>query len=154
MPPCENNPKCTNRTCPISNRRAKFGANPDSIYSTKPSWNFSKCDNDSRWAFTEKTLGNAFWTVIMPKLKDYEQQTWGKIEGDNSHFVNKDTLNKCARDRLDELKITEDRIFSLRLGGKLRIYGLRPKFTLFILWYDNDHGDNNTCVCRSTLKHT
>ncbi|CUP62134.1 Uncharacterized phage-associated protein [Anaerostipes hadrus] len=23
-----------------------------------------------------------------------------------------------------------------------------------ILWYDDNHGDNNRCVCRSYLKHT
>ena len=90
----------------------------------------------------------------MPKLQSYEQQTWGEIEGKKNHFIDVETLNKCAQDRLEELKIIEDQIFSLRLNGSLRIYGLRPKSALIILWYDNNHGNNNTCVCRSNLKHT
>lgn len=26
--------------------------------------------------------------------------------------------------------------------------------SMVFAWYDDDHGDNNKCVCRSRLKHT
>lgn len=72
----------------------------------------------------------------------------------NHHFIPAQKLNKVARERLVDLKIYEDEIFSLRLTGTHRIYGIRYGTVLFILWYDTDHGDNDTCVCRSHLKHT
>lgn len=154
MPPCENNPKCTNRTCPVLNRKVKLGANPDSIISMRPSWSFYKCDKEGRWAFTNEALGEDFWSTIMPRLKSFEQLSWGDLEGKENHFVKVDTLNKCARDRLDELLIVEEQLFSLKIANTLRVYGIRQKSTLFVLWYDNDHGDNDTCVCRSYKKHT
>lgn len=154
MPPCENNPKCTNKTCPISNRKVKFGANPDSIISMRPSWSFYKCDREGSWAFTNQALGDTFWITIMPRLKSFEQLSWGEIETKGSHFIDVSTLNKCAKDRLDELRIVEEELFSLKIANTLRIYGIRQKATLFILWYDDNHGDNKTCVCRSRKKHT
>jgi hypothetical protein len=129
--------------------RPKRIEEPDSIYNMKPSWAFYLCDQGGRWAFTKDNIGDEFWDKIMPKLRDYEQQTWGNFSGPKkeSHFVSIDKCNKCARDRLSKLKIEEQELYSLRISGKVRIYGLRPKDTLIILWYDNNHGDNDTCVC-------
>lgn len=128
---------------------------PDKILGMNPSWAFYRCDKEGRWAFTKDRLRDVFWDKIFPKLKSFEQQTWGQIiSGSNHHFIEVSTLNKCARDRLDQLNITEERIFSLRLENTIRIYGIRPKATMVVLWYDNDHGDNDTCVCRSHQGHT
>lgn len=57
-------------------------------------------------------------------------------------------------DRLAEKYIELDSIISLRLTGKHRLYGYIQKSTFYVLWYDDNHGDNNECVCRSNLKHT
>ncbi|MHB1313947.1 MAG: hypothetical protein ACYCX2_00505 [Christensenellales bacterium] len=96
-----------------------------------------------------------FWNKVLLRLQSFERQTWGEIVGPkkDNHFVKVCNLNKCAKDRLKELNINEDELLSLRIEGKIRIYGLRPKATLFILWYDDNHGDNNTCVYRSRLKN-
>ena len=78
--------------------------------------------------------------------------TWGQIllEGKKqNHSIVPEKLNKCARDRLIELRVEAEAIYSLRLGGTLRLYGYMNGATYSILWYDEDHGDNDTCVCRS-----
>lgn len=132
-------------------------ANPESYLSQHPSWNFSRVDQSGLWAFSESELKNSFWTNILPKLKDFEKMTWGDIvyrSNNNHHSISVSGLNKIARDRLNELKIYDDEIFSLRLTGNHRIYGIRYNSVLSILWYDTNHGDNDTCVCRSILKHT
>ena len=69
MPPCENNPRCENKKCPISSKKVKLGANPDSINSITPSWSFTKCDKSGRWAFAEESIGDFFWAEIdlLPK---------------------------------------------------------------------------------------
>ena len=65
------------------------------------------------------------------------------------HHITVSDFNKCAIDRLMEIGVFEEELLSLRLGGNLRLYGYLVESTYVILWYDNDHGDNNTCVCRS-----
>ena len=45
-----------------------------------------------------------------------------------------------------ELKLDFDEVISLRLGGTIRLYGVRQISSCAILWYDDDHGDNDTCV--------
>ena len=153
MAPCKNNPECKNQSCPQNKKSIKITEDPDNIAKKTPSWNFSLSDQDGVWAFRKENIGNGFWDKILDKLISFEKMTWGDIESDkNNHFVSISGCNKCARDRLEVLKITEDRLFSLRLEGKIRIYGIRKKSALFILWYDTDHGDNCTCVFRSRKK--
>lgn len=137
-------------------KEPKVKESPEDIELTNPSWSFYKCDEDGRWAFAKNKLGNVFWEKIVPRLKGFETQRWCDFSGPkkDSHFISVNDLNKCAQDRLKHLKITEESIFSLRIEGKLRVYGLRPKSSLVILWYDDGHGDNDTCVCRSKKKHT
>lgn len=93
----------------------------------------------------------------MPYFQSLEKQTWNEIllvNKKNNHSLNLDDLNKVAQDRLVELKIEAESLISLRLSGKHRIYGFRNGRVFNILWYDDDHGDNDTCVCRSRKKHT
>lgn len=139
--------------------KACFGGNPDSIYGFHPSWNFIDCDIDEKipWSFSKSRLLTEFWDVIFPKLREYESMTWAQILIDSkkqNHSIPPNELNKCARDRLIELHIEAESIYTLRFGGSLRIYGFLSGASYHILWYDDSHGDNNTCVCRSYLKHT
>ncbi len=137
----------------------QIAKDPDYFYKKKPSWAFLKCDIDKniQWSFYKKRLINEFWDVIFPKLREFESMTWEQILIDGkkqNHGIIPNNLNKCARDRLCELHIEAEAIYSLRLGGSLRIYGYIENSTYYILWYDDNHGDNDTCVCRSFLKHT
>ena len=83
--------------------------------------------------------------------------TWSQIAIDGkkqNHSINVDSLNKAARDKLAELHIEAESLLSLRLGGTTRIYGFLAGPVYNILWYDDTHGDNDKCVCRSKLKYT
>jgi hypothetical protein len=122
--------------------KTKILENPDKIAQQNPSWAFYRCDTGGCWAITKDRLHTIFWDKLYPRLQAFERQTWAEIEGKENHFVNVLDFNKCAKDRLKVLNITDDEIFSLRIEGGKRIYGLRPKGTLIILWYDDNHGDN------------
>lgn len=63
-------------------------------------------------------------------------------------------LNKTVQNRLDELRIETKAVISLRMKGTYRLYGYRIGNVFYILWFDTNHGDNDTCVCRSRKKHT
>jgi len=131
--------------------------NPDSIMEDSPSWAFAACDMDGTWGFCKKRLEQEFWTKIFPKLRELETMTWGDIlikAKKQNHSIELGDLNKTARDRLVELRIEAESLFSLRLSGNIRLYGFMVGAVYNILWYDKDHGDNDSCVCRSKLKHT
>lgn len=123
------------------------------------SWGFQLCDTDSscRWSFCEKRLGSAFWAKIMPKLMSFETMTVYQVfyeANSNNHAIAVSGLQKDACDRLDQLNLSFECIYSLRLEGKIRLYGNLEGSVFQIIWYDDNHGDNDKCVCRSYKKHT
>lgn len=127
-------------------------ADADAYYKEHPSWCFSSCDKE-QWKIDEQSL----WKEILPKLKDFEKQTWAGILVDSkalNHSIRTEDLNKVACDRLIEKHIEGESLISLRLNGTHRLYGYMQNSAFCILWYDVDHGDNAGCVCRSYKKHT
>lgn len=137
-----------------------FGdADPGSAMQQHPSWSFVACDMDPtvRWSFCRERLEGTFWNIILPKLQDFERMTLSDIfiQGKKqNHGINLDSLSTPARKRLEELRIEAEALHSIRLGGTLRLYGILSGAVFSVIWYDDDHGDNPSCVCRSYLKHT
>lgn len=170
MAPCENNPLCTNKKCPIKRKKeVRFGYNvstekkaivsvsPESANKYHPVWSFSKCDHNGDWSFSKEKLRDIFWDKVLPVLKGLETQTWNDIlvsSKKQNHSISVEKLNICAQNRLKQLRLYYDEVISLRVEGKIRIYGIRDLEKLFLLWCDLNHGDNDTCVCRSSKKHT
>lgn len=132
------------------------GGDPEQYYSQNPAWTFANSD-DQMWAFSKEHIGEAMWTEILPRLKDLETQTWSEIfitGKKQNHSIDLEDLNKAARDWLAEKYIEAESLMSLRITGNHRLYGYMTGRVFNILWYDDDHGDNSRCVCRSKLKHT
>ena len=132
------------------------GGNPERYYSENPAWTFANADHEM-WAFSQDHIGTAVWTEILPRLQALETQTWNEILVRNkkqNHSLNLSELNKIAQDRLTSKYIEAESLISLRITGNHRLYGYMTGRIFNILWYEDDHGDNNTCVCRSRLKHT
>ena len=137
-------------------REISCGGPPESFYQKHPSWNFHSCDT-GQWAFSKETAGDEFWKDILPKLKGWETMTWQQIlvaDKKHNHYIDVETLNKVARDRLEQLKIEAQDVISLRVMGQHRLYGYMDGSVFNLLWFDNEHGDNDHCVCRSNKKHT
>lgn len=133
----------------ISGKRTpKNRENPDSYLSMHPSWKFSKSDlQHEKWSL----LKSDFFNEIFPKLIDFERRTWSDIVSDkkHNHWIDTSKLIKEAQDRLIELKIFYDELFSLRLTGTLRIFGYIENGVYYIIWYDPNHE-----ICPSPKKHT
>lgn len=142
---------------PPNEKEVRYGGNPDTVYKQYPSWTFVQCDRNGRWAFNKENVGENFWDTVLPFFQSIGTQTWNDIllrAKKQHHIIPVEELNKCARDRLKELQIECDEVISLRVGSTIRIYGKWQMATCSVLWYDRNHGDNDTCVCRSSLKHT
>lgn len=96
-----------------------------------------------------------WWNEILPKLQHFESMTWteimqaagGRARGSNSHFVQVGNLTRQAKARLAEIGQDDvSELFSLRLTGTTRIYGIRDRRALKLLWYDPHHGTNARAV--------
>lgn len=132
------------------------GGDPEQYYSEHPAWTFANADQEM-WAFSQDHIGELIWIEIFPRLKNLETQTWSEIlikDKKQNHSLNLDNLNKKAQERLEAKCIEAESLISLRVKGNHRLYGYMTGRVFNILWYDDDHGDNSTCVCRSRLKHT
>ena len=71
----------------------------------------------------------------------------GRARGNNSHFVQAGKLTRKAKARLAEIGQDDvSELFSLRLTGTTRIYGIRDRRALKLLWYDPHHGTNARAV--------
>ena len=77
-----------------------------------------------------------------------ERLTWAKLketsggmsQGTNHDPVSVGHLIAAAQTRLRELRHDDvDELFSLRLTGRARVYGIRDGRALKLLWYDHNH---------------
>ena len=95
-------------------------------------------------------MRNVFFEKIYPKLKDFELNTWDEIRQQthkskgkmksNNHLVQVGSLCEKARRRLVDLRLDDnDELYSLRLEGTVRIYGIRKENYLDIIWVDLNH---------------
>ncbi len=98
------------------------------------------------------TLPEHLWDDLFQKLRWYETMTWGEILKDkkHNHSVPLDHLAKAAQDRLKAMRLDDiDEVFRLRLTGKQRVWGIRDRNVLNLLWWDPEHE-----ICPSTLRNT
>lgn len=90
-----------------------------------------------------------FWVEIYPKLKIYEALNWHELERElygqhtrktKHHAVQVDKLAPEAIERLKKLKLDDlEELYSLRLTGKIRVWGIRKFGFLQLLWFDFEH---------------
>lgn len=132
------------------------GGNPEQYYSQSLAWTFANSDQEM-WAFSKECIGELIWTEILPRLRSLETQTWSEIlvrDKKQNHSLDLNDLNKIAKDRLATKFIEAESLISLRVTGNHRLYGYMTGRVFNVLWYDDNHGNNDKCVCRSYLKHT
>ncbi|MCP4214875.1 MAG: hypothetical protein GY765_09470 [bacterium] len=84
-------------------------------------------------------------------MKNLESMTWGEIERkDQSHLIPVAGICSEARKRLDEIKLDDrDILYSLRLTGSERLWGIRDYDSFYLLWWDPNHS-----VYPVSKKHT
>lgn len=130
-----------------SGQRIEKGADPNFYRTQTPLWDFGSRDRDHpRWGWS-RLDANQFFDLVYAKLSSFQTMTWaeiltasgGRSSGTNSHEVPVANLTREARSRLDTLGILTDTLFSLRLQGTHRVYGVREARTLRVIWFDEDH---------------
>ncbi len=123
---------------------------PNSYLDKTPTWRFIKTDiSHDKWSIKKCCDFNH---DVLDKLVSFERQTWSEISihsKKQNHHISVNELIKDARNRLEELKVYEDELFSLRLDGTTRLYGILQDGVFNIIWYDCNHE-----ICPSKKKHT
>jgi len=113
------------------------------------SWHIGSIDLDGDWAWSNVDSGN-FISEILPKVKNFETMQWSEILNRNNHEIQVSQICRDAQKRLAEIKKDDtETLISLRLSGKERIWGIRYKNILKIIWWDPNHS-----VYPSDKKHT
>lgn len=126
-------------------QRKEPGARAGSYDSQTPIWSFAIVDQDGPWSFAG--LGGDELAALLRRM---EGSTWATHGSHKSHNVTIDQLIPEARSRLEALGFDDlDELYSLRVNGKPRIWGIRDERFLKVLWWDPDHA-----VCPSEKKHT
>ena len=153
MPRRGKNPKAKTPP-PISKQTRTSDLDPSQHDYETIVWTFSILDQEGSWGW-RTAASSVWWGEILPKLQNFESMIWGDLakasggrrKGNNHHFVKVEKLTKQARDRLVELKQEDvSELFSLRLTSRTRIYGVRDRRALKLLWYDIYHGNNTRAV--------
>lgn len=113
-------------------------------------WQVGAIDmHGAEWGW-DKIDRELLFNEIFPKLKNFETMTWGQVLAQGNHEVSTSQICQDAKKRLEKLKLDDyDKIVSLRLSGKQRIWGIRNKDILRLLWWDPEHQ-----VYPSRKKHT
>ena len=97
-------------------------------------------------------------STLLLRLKDFEGQSWRQILSDTSgrknntknHAIPINNLDKEAQKRLEEIKLDDiDKLYSLSVTGKRRVWGTIIDGTFCIVWYGTEHE-----VCPSKKRHT
>jgi hypothetical protein len=134
-------------TFKTTDRQPRLELNPDSNRNKKPSWHVGLIDFNCKWSFGKLENINSLYAII-DKLKSFETMTWqeifdasgGRAHGNNNHDVPVNDLDVAARKRLKDLQLDDlSSLFSLRLTGTQRIWGILDGNVLKILWLDNNH---------------
>jgi hypothetical protein len=121
------------------------------IDSQNPLWSFRMLDMGGPWCWG--VMDQQTFMRVLDRLRNLESMTWVEITNTTgSHFIEMDKLNKDAISRIADLKYDDiDELYSLRITGQERIFGIRygRDHVLRILWWDPKHQ-----VCPSPKKHT
>ncbi len=131
-------------------RQIQQRVDPENANKLTPLWSFALLDIEGSWRENNARGISAqlLLSDVLPKLKNRESMTWteilqethGKTGKSKNHAVSIAKIIKEANERLTQLKLEDiDELFSLRLQGKHRVWGIREGRILKIIWLDEDH---------------
>ncbi|MCY4379726.1 MAG: hypothetical protein OXC39_07885 [Candidatus Dadabacteria bacterium] len=121
---------------------------PESFQGYKVRWSFSLLDMDGPFGWSRCSVSDL--KKLKSRLSSFETMTWAEIEGDRHHSISIADLSAQAKKRLDHEELNDvDEVFSLAIGGRERVIGIRDRDVFKLLWWDPAHE-----VCPSKRPNT
>ena len=94
--------------------------------SSRPVWLVSLLDMGGKWGWGQ--MDHGLFQTVHERLKNFETMTWTAIQQADSHSVPCTDIIKEAQARLVEIQQDDiDDLFSLRVQGRLRVWGIRDE---------------------------
>ncbi len=142
-------PKAKSNPQPVKVPRQAI--DPDVYAQHKACWAFSRMDCGGDFGWNQATVEDL--QVIRDVLCNFETMTWSAIFLDakkQNHSCDVASLSSKARTRLLEIGMDDqDKLWSIRLSSKKRLWGILDRGIFYIVWWDPNHQ-----VYPSTLKNT
>lgn len=127
----------------------KKARSPKSFVSSddeRPTWHVGTIDTEGPWGWKNLDC-ETVWNHIHCKIANFETMTWAEIKQSGSHNVSVSSICPEAKERLKYIEMDDiDELFSLRLTGTQRIWGIRDRYILKILWWDPKHQVYPSCL--------
>lgn len=118
------------------------------VIENRPVWKLGRLDFGGPWC--PRTITGEVLFEVAKKLGQLESQNWPQIDAGGSHFIPVSNLIKDAQQRLEAIRLDDiEHLYSLRLSGKERLWGIRERHVFRALWWDPEHA-----ICPSEKKHT
>lgn len=135
---------------PPLSRKIRKVYSPEEFDKFYPCWNLCWLDINGRWGWAGLSK-TEWWNEICAKLILFEKMTWSEIKRNRkNHSIYVGKIVKEAQQYIIDRGLEQhDQVFSLRLTGKKRVYGIRTERVFNVLWYDPNHE-----ICPAHLKHT
>ncbi len=131
---------------PVESKTPKAGIFPTDR--SHPEFRAEQIDRAGPWGWDH--FDSSLIQEVFQKIFDCQKLTWQDLRNNGSHFVDREGLCTDAQKRLIQLQKEDlDQLFSLRLTGRKRIWGIKEGNILWLLWWDPNHE-----VCPSHKKHT
>ena len=104
-----------------------------------------------------------FKIKIIDKLSHFEDSTWEKLKREQfgkrgkskHHYQDVSQINKDAQKRLIELNLDDVDLFTFRLEGSIRVWGILDRGVFSLLWFDpyyeiypSNSKDNNSRIIK------
>lgn len=136
-------------TPPVSEKQPRGADKARGADSECITWQFRALDPDGPWGWRGVDPA-VIWDRILRRARDLESMTWAQIMSTGSHPISVGDLAPEAQRRLEAIGQADvDELFSLRFTGKERLWGIRDRHVLKVLWWDPEHE-----ICPSPKKHT
>jgi uncharacterized ubiquitin-like protein YukD len=131
---------------PIESKTPKTSSTPSD--QNHPEFRADQMDQEGRWGWHH--FDSLEMQELLQKIFESQKLSWQDLRNNKSHLVNKENLCPDAQKRLIQIQKDDlDQLFSLRLTGRKRIWGIKDGNILWLLWWDPNHE-----VCPSQKKHT
>jgi hypothetical protein len=106
-----------------------------------PAWHFSSMDWDGPFGW--HSIDRNEMEKLIERLACFESNTWLELMHQgrrNHHYMDVSVIDKSASRRLQEIRQDDiDEVFSFRIRGPIRLWGIVDRHIFKILWWDPDH---------------
>jgi hypothetical protein len=115
---------------------------------SRPEFKTEQMDMEGHWGCGH--LQGLQIQKVLQRIFECQKLTWQELQQTKSHLVNVADLVPEAQKRLDKIKKDDlDQLYSLRLSGRERIWGIKEGNIFWLFCWDPGHE-----VCLSHKKHT